>query len=189
MIGKIIKKNKGFTLIEIVVATGIFLIIFVIISDLAITFNRNPQELIYQKKLEREVDYCMEFLAQKIRTDNIDYSAYISDGQDLTSSADNPSDRLYLINQYGEHDNFYVSSNLYYDNGAVGENVNSANVVFDNIYFYIYPATDPFSEASTVNYQPRVTVSLQAHYTEDGVDYNDISIILQTTISSRFYDR
>ena len=190
MIGKQDKKERrGFTLIEVLVSTAIFIIIFVIIADLAILFNKNPQQVIRQKQVENDLDYAIEFLSQKIRTNTIDYDKYIDEIIDLTNvdSADNPTNILYLIDTNGNQTTFDLTSDkLRYES----TNITSNDVIIDTLNFYIYPTATPWEYDFIIekihnnNDQPRVTISITAHHVDD-----DTPIYLQTTISTRVYER
>jgi prepilin-type N-terminal cleavage/methylation domain-containing protein len=189
MIGK--RDNKGFTLIEILVSTAIFLIIFVIIADLAILFNKNPQQVIREKQVENELDYAMEFLAQKIRTNTINYERFIDDSIDLTDAADNPTNLLYLIDANNNATFFSLDSNrlTYWDSEGNDAAVTSQDVEIDSLNFYIYPTETPWeydfgSKMHNNNDQPRVTISITAHHVDD-----DTPIYLQTMVSTRVYER
>lgn len=183
MIGK--QDNRGLTLIEVLVATAIFMIIFVIIADLAILFNKNPQQVIRQKQVENDLDYAIEFLSQKIRTNTIDYSSYT----DLTTN--DPTNILRLIDKDNNQTYFEINRNRlkYWNSDGEDAYVTSDDVVIDGLNFYIYPAESPWeydygTKMHHNNDQPRVMISIAAHHVDD-----DTPIYLQTTISSRLYER
>lgn len=183
------QKQRGFTLIETLIAVAIFALIFVVVADIAIIFLKNPQKIMQTKKTESEMDYCMEFIAQKLRTNTIDYARYVSTSTDITLSSRNPSNILYLINDQGVQSYIYyrtTDSYLYYHDGSTSVTINSSEVIFSNIDFYISPTTDPFTEGTTtVNDQPRVTILMQGHYNTGSYE----SVDLQSTIVSRIYER
>lgn len=182
MIGKADK--KGFTLIEILMATAIFLVIFVIILDLTVLFTRHPEQIIRQKKLENEMSYTMDFIAQKIRMNKIDYSAY---DVPLTS----PSDALNLVDKNGYKSSFSLTAQgiLNYSYNPVHSN----EIVIDSARYYIDPVLDPYCDtfatgayqACGSNSQPLVTINISAHHKDDP----SLTQVLQTTILSRVYER
>jgi len=194
MRGKNRLNREGMTLIEMLVATAIFMIIVIVVVDLAILFNKNPEDMFRQKKLEREMDYTMEFIAQKIRTNKIDYDIYEGMVTDyLTKSWNNPSNRLYLYSNEDEHIYFAFDSNMitYYDSTGLSETLHSSDIIIDNAKFFIKPYKDPFIYDSTSGYsyneQPRVVISLQAHHVSDtDLEY---PLYLQTAITTRTYER
>jgi hypothetical protein len=185
MIGNIKSKNQGFTVIEALISAGMFIIIFVLIVDLAVIFTRHPEKIIRKKQIEIELSYAVEKISQKIRTSEIDYSKY-------SSPLVNPATTLHLINDIdGEIAITQTGTTLTMNS----DNLTSDKVVIDagQLHFFVNPTTDPFCDSYTTgsyivcssNAQPLVTISLLAHHVDDAAT----TINLQTTISSRVYER
>lgn len=179
-------KQRGFTLIEAVVAAGIFIIIFVLVIDLAVIFTRNPQRIIRQKQIETDVNYLMEKAAQKIRISNIDYDTYDLLGTPIS----NPDDFVYLIN---DSDGSFSISKSSGDILLNTDPLNSNKTVIDQFIVYVNPIDNPFCNnfetgayiACLSDTQPRVTMAILAHHVDDA----NITFNIQTTISSRIYER
>ncbi|MFA6028051.1 MAG: prepilin-type N-terminal cleavage/methylation domain-containing protein [Patescibacteria group bacterium] len=188
MTGKL--NNKGFSLIEVLVSMMIFLVIFIIVMDLTVLFTQHPEKIIRRKKLEGEMSYTMEFMAQKIRTNKINYALY-------SSPVGLSNITLYLIDSDGNQTRLSKSStqtNIYYYPSSGGSQaINSTDIVIDSISFRIYPLSNPYCDnfstgsyvACSFNEQPRVIINMVAHHALD----KSIKQVLQTAVVSRIYER
>jgi hypothetical protein len=181
-------RQKGFTIIEAVVASGVFA--FVVASALGIYMA--VMQLDGKTRSERAVHqntrFIMDYFAKEIRNGSIDYTAT------------NDSDTLTLVNQLGQQEIF--NYNTAGCNGGAGSvsacsvqltktgigttSLNSADVRVTRLRFYLNPNVDPFDLANDVHVQPHVTVvmrieSVNLKNTERG--YIDV----QSTFTVRDY--
>lgn len=186
-----IKKQDGYTLVEILVATTLFLLIFILIIDIAVIFTRDPQKIIRQKKLETELEYAVEQISREIRIDTIDYNY----------SFNTPDDDIYLLRRdlnqtHILHDSINKKVKIEaLENGIIvaEEYATTEKIEVTDLKFYIRPISEPFCDyfetgayqECSSDVQPRVTFSITARHADD---YN-IQTTLQTTASSRIYKR
>src|SRR3989344_5248443 len=92
-------KQKGFTLIEAVVATSVFSFIIVSILGVYLSTTQLDRKSRSQRAVAQNARFIMEYMAKEIRNGNIDYS-----------QANNPTN-LFLINQGLESEQFALAGN------------------------------------------------------------------------------
>lgn len=189
------KSQSGFTLVEMVVAVGLFSIVSVLIAQLFVLFNRSQIRSSLQQQVQSDARIMMAQISDRIRAGSIDYASYA--GGTITS----PETTLLLLDENGLSVTIAQSSSdtlcpsaqavpcllLSEDGGSTFTPLSSENFTVDTVNFYIDPSTDP-AEPAGPNIQPRVTFSLEL----TGIS-NDpaqqVSTTLQTTVSSRVYFR
>jgi len=137
--GKKSKKQKGFTLMEILVVMAVFLVSVVIIVDVFLLSLRSQRQTSQRQQVTANLRYVMEMISRQVRTSEIDYGY---------GSSAVPYSELHLIDQ--EKNNF-----VYYSaGGEVKMKVDGQesaltsldDVVVTNLDFYVDPVTNPFSE-------------------------------------------
>ncbi len=177
---KILNSQKGFTLIEAIVATAVFSVVVsgvigVYLSVLKLDRKTRAQRAVYDNSR-----FIMEFFAKEIRNGSVEYSVY---GGGILPNPD-----LYLRNQANEVEHFFLNgTNLVLNKNAGDTNMNSAGVKVTKLKFFISPTTDPYTPAKAANEQPHVTVVLEltSNY---GVGSNEeAKINLQDTFAMRIY--
>lgn len=189
-----IKNQKGFTYIELIVAVSIFSIIAVVIGSVFVLFSKAQAQTVVKEKLLSDGRHIIETIVKTIRTSKIDFDSY-------QMPILNPVNDLFLLNEKNERINFNVSTqncpteilkclkveNIYGNNLLSGYDVN-----IENLYFYIQPKIDPFKINSTGEYlsniQPQVTIVLQIS-AKTNLNKEPILLNLQTTVSSKKYVR
>ena len=142
---KRIKKNKGFTLLEIVVVLAIFSLLTTIIVDVYLLALRAQRQTSFQQLSLSSARYVTEVIAKEIRKSdlNYNYSGYQNGG--LTS----PVGFLALLDQDGNEVVFSTNAQ-----GAVvlttgGQNyllTNPDDLTVTTFNFYIQPLRSPFNE-------------------------------------------
>lgn len=196
------KNNQsGFTLVEVIVATAIFITVVVAmlgLFDYTLKVNRRVQAL---REVAQGTRTFVEALTREIRNGRIDYEA---GSWAVECDAENYSEAtaagyhksLALISRSGDKLCFY------FDNGALTLKKLTTNgeitatvfgstrfkVVPDTFRFFVYPITDPNDNSSGYPaIQPYVTVVSQFE-----LNVNDPTgparINYQTTISTDVYD-
>ncbi len=158
MFRKLLKKSeKGFTIIEAVVAAGVFA--FVVSSSLGVYMA--TMQLDAKSRAEREVlqngRFIMDYLAKEIRNGRIDYSRT------------NDTATLSLINQLDEEISLRFTGLGTYDiiltkTGVGSTRLNSDDVLVMNGMFRLSPDAghgDPFDLANDIHVQPHVMVTLE----------------------------
>ncbi|HEX9503919.1 MAG TPA: prepilin-type N-terminal cleavage/methylation domain-containing protein [Patescibacteria group bacterium] len=189
--------QKGFTLVESIVATAIFA--FVIVSILGVyiaVLNLDTRTRAYRAVADNS-RFIMDFLSKEVREGHINYTSYPS------GLVSNTTSDLYLINQNNEAERIYLFNqtqnqietntincltdicNLVLSKGSATSNLNSSSVKVTRLYFYATPDGDPFTAAKTYNLQPGVTVILQL--TSNIASRDNVKIDLESTFSTLYY--
>lgn len=191
-------ENKGFTIIEAVVATSVFAMAITAIAGSFLAVVRADQKSRAVRLVTENGRFITEFLTREVRNGSIDYPAYGG-----IAGSDNPvgqTSELNLINSQGEFERIFAS-NSSCTAGAVAEtagvlcltkigvattDLTSAGLTISNLHFYVYPRTDPFT-AGGPDRQPRVTFTFRLATTASAGLGETVSADLQSTVSSREY--
>jgi len=193
MIGDKIKKNqKGFTLMEMVVAAGIFAIVSVVISQLFIMNSRAQRRGGISQKVQSDARVMMNQISDRIRYGTIDYAAY------NLFPFTNPLEELNIIDEHGQPVTIRKGTTVCPVNSSpcleISEDggpffaMSSKNFRVNVVQFYLdpIPENDPRSGPPFVGgptSQPRVSFVLgiqgSARDSDVGTTY------VQTTVSSR----
>jgi prepilin-type N-terminal cleavage/methylation domain-containing protein len=186
-------KQSGFTLVEMVVAVGLFSIVSVLIAQLFVLFNRAQVRSSLQQQMQSDGRVMMAQIADRIRSASIDYVSY-------GGAISFPDDTLFLIDE----DNVAVTiaqtsiaANcpsaqstpclVISEGGADFSPLSSDSFTVDQVQFFIDPSTDP-AESGGDNIQPRVTFAIEMNAINSS-SIQQVSANLQTTVSSRVYFR
>jgi len=178
---KIIKNNKGFTLVEMLMAVAIFGIASVIIAATFINATNLERETASYQKLQNNSRYILEKIAKEIRAREI---VPIYPGENPASIID------FYPDEYGSVVSIYYDSagkNLVYNQDGLSDNLNSSDVAVEELKMFILPSKNPFSQEPVSNIQPRVTIYAKLKNKPESKYTNEL--IVQTTISSKFYKR
>lgn len=191
----IIKDRKGFTYIELIIVVSIFSIIVTIIGTTFILFSKAEVKTSINEHLLADGRYLLETIVRSVRTNKIDYSLY-------TSPIINPVEYLAVRNSDNNLIEFrFDESNC--PNGITscmmmthldGTGVLSGkNMNVDYAKFYIMPLLNPFDVDGTGNYasneQPSILMVLGLSSTKTTAEGIPVTIELQTTISTKAYER
>lgn len=176
--------QKGFTLIEAVVATSVFAFVISAVLGVYISVTQLDSKTRAQRAVTQNARYVMEYLAKEIRNGQIDFDSYPSGN---TSGVDQD---LYIINQAGEAEHFYLNgNNIVLSKIAGTTNLNSSSIIVTRFKTLVSPSTTPFtvSATPTVNEQPRVTIILEMASNYGNRANDQASISIQTTFAVRNY--
>lgn len=186
------KKNKGFTLMEMVVATALFLIATSISLGIFLSSLKANSSINARHEVENEIRYIMELVSKEIRLSTIYYDYYEEVYED---GVENPVPILALEDNFGNIVYFSLNADLsspgiiqmmLEDNGSWID-LNSEDVFVDSLDFYLSPPYNPFvQDLSEEIKQPMITLNLKAHYSKGD---NNGTINIQTSISSRQYKK
>jgi len=185
------KSQSGFTLVEMVVAVGLFSIVSVLIAQLFVLFNRAQVRSSLQQQMQSDARVMMAQLTDRIRAASINYPAY---GASVTS----PGNTLFLIDENGIEVTFAqtsVEANCpsaaatpcltVSEDGTNFSPISSDKFTVDLVQFYVDPTTDP-AEPTGPNIQPRVTFAVEMTAISNDPAQR-VKANLQTTVSSRVY--
>lgn len=196
-------KVGGFTLIELLVATVITGIMLTLVLASYWTFLQTQQKMAMSRELQSEIRFALNRFADKVRSSNIDYEAYlgIPAGQNCGSENAGGSKKLCLIDPSGT---FYYFEHADLDADTIPESfimgsdatsfsdaksnaqplLSPKKFNVESLNFSFSPAADPTTLANP-QMQPKVTVYIKVR-PQNGM-YQALVIESQTTISSRQY--
>ncbi|MFA6422051.1 MAG: type II secretion system protein [Candidatus Buchananbacteria bacterium] len=177
----IINNKKGFTLIEMLMAVAIFAVASVIIMSTFVNAINLEQQTANYQKLQNDGRYIVEKIAKEVRGREI---IPIYPGQNPTSSIN------FFPDEYDSIVSIYYdpnTKNLIYSQDGFADSLNSPNVEIEELKFFILPSKDPFSNVPISNVQPRATIYMKLKNKPAGKYAKEL--IIQTTISSKFYKR
>ena len=177
---------SGFTLIEVVVVLGIFLVASTAATSIFVSANKASRRTIAIERVGGDARWVMEKMVDDIRLATIDYDALHLDTEGKTS-------QLSFITQeqkafaYGLVDGAVVFT----PTGSItGTSITAKNVAVQRLDFYVWPAKSPFVLARDGRElgQPRVTIVFETE-TTGGKKEEQSRLSLQTTVSTRVYKK
>ncbi|MFA4871807.1 MAG: prepilin-type N-terminal cleavage/methylation domain-containing protein [Patescibacteria group bacterium] len=185
-------RNGGFTLVEVLVAMGIFAVVSVIISGISLNVNNLQQNTANYQRLQNDGRYIIEKLAREIRARELIYSVDELPTGELNFKSE--------LNFKKDEDNKSLSislatGNLIYsikdeETGQTKNDfLNAEDVNVLDVKFFVVPFfEDNWRTGLTKNAQPRVTILLKLENVAANPKYKK-ELILQTTVSSKVYKR
>jgi Tfp pilus assembly protein PilW len=176
-----LRTNKGFTLIEAVVATSVFAFVVTSVLGVYLATLQIDSKTRAQRAVTQNARFIMEFIAKEVRNGEINYSAYPGGSASSTN-------QLFIRNQLNEAERIFISgNNLVLTKPSGTTNLNSSGVRVTNARFYVSPNVNPLTAAKSANQQPSVTVILQltSNFGDGAADIATID--LQSTFSIRSY--
>ncbi len=173
------RRKSGFTLIEVIVAMGIFTTVSLIAVNLFVTVSGVQKRIASTQRIQEDMRYVIEAVAQQIRLGSINYYYYMDpnlngillNGNACTAGVDCAIDlypdpaassvtTLALIDQSGSYIYFSLRSNtLQYckkttklDPCGPGDwlNITPSQVSITGLRFIITPSADPFVDPGAV---------------------------------------
>ncbi len=178
---KIANSQKGFTLIEAVVATAVFAFVVSSVIGVYLSTFQLDRKTRAQRAVTQNARFILEFLAKEVRNGTINYPSY--PGGLIPANPD-----LYVENQANELERFFLNGQdvQLTKNGAT-TNLNSSGVKVTNMKFYIAPAGDPFTATKTYNNQPYATVVLELTSNYGNRPGETVKLNFQETFVTRNY--
>lgn len=181
--------RRGFTLLEILVATALFVVIVTILTDLFLVLERRRGAAAHELAVVQESQRVLADVAASVARGSLDFSP------DWPSAA--TSDELHLVTPDGTA-TIYRFGDFPECNHCLGKQVNGGEwtplnrpeVDLDTSQFGIAPTVNPFTiqpdGSYAVSEQPRVTIVLHAR---SAINSTIAPLTLQTTVVSRWYQR
>jgi prepilin-type N-terminal cleavage/methylation domain-containing protein len=160
------KKNRGYTIIEFLVALSIFVIVIVVVLGLFSMAIKGQRRLIAQQNVQENARYLMEFMAKEIR-------------MSVITSSNGTSGSLSLIRSDGNSVTYNITSGKLYRND--GQTSSDEVIITGNFY------VEGFGAGISDNKQPKVTITLGIQGTGNQAEEKS-KINIQTTLSQRNLD-
>lgn len=148
---------------EVVVATGIFVIMVLATLGIFSSVIKAQQNTLAQTRLEREAQLVMETMVKSIRSSRVDYDEYERITGQPDPAVPQPTSTLILINLSEERIRYQhnpVNFTLDVENSGITMPMSSDIVAITGLDFFIEPQANPFSASGPPATQPRVTVVL-----------------------------
>lgn len=188
------KNQRGFTLIEAIVATSIFAFAMVSIIGVYLSTVRINRRTDLIRTASENVRFISEYLSKEIRNGQLNYFGPAS-SPCVVPPFTSPSNTLSIVNVDGERLCFYLgtASGLVSSagphlwlikNNLAAVKINSSNVSITSLNFYVSPTANPYSASLKV--QPRV--SLIGTLKANSSTQDNVTMPIQTTISIPVYD-
>ncbi len=182
-------QQAGFTLLEMTVSMGVFLILFTLTLSIYSSTLSTERQSVQLSKLQQEAQLIMEIIAKKIRTGKVNYDFYTLNQVDSV----NGEIELALLDEYGNATVFrYNNNSLEVCTESCGtqaapndSNFNvipASDVVINNLKFYITPSNNPFTTTNQNPEFPKVTIVINLENTTGGSTRN---LIIQQTVPQR----
>src|SRR3989338_9620000 len=178
------KNNCGFTLLEMTVALGIFIILFTLTLGIYSQSLKAEQLTIQMSKLQKESQLIMEVIAKKIRSSKIDYSYY--DGG--TVNVSDGESQLALLDKSGYQTVFRFAGGSIEvciedcKTGGVFTSIPAADVSITSLTFFITQDKNPFTLDNPPEEFPKVTMVINLQNTSGT---NTRNLFVQQTIPQR----
>lgn len=193
------KNNRGFTLVEMLVAMAIFVIFVGVILNSYTTIVRSQREANEYRIMYSEAREMFDYLSLKLRDGMVDYGFYREGGvggvmDSLVLVSKDASERIYLSYDPADED-FDVKVNAFdgkNDLDLLSEFSFGDEVKIKELSFYVSPSNDPydndFYDQDAIQFQPKVTVYARFERELSGAR-EPFVMDLETTVSSRVYNQ
>jgi prepilin-type N-terminal cleavage/methylation domain-containing protein len=201
----------AFTLLEMLIAITVFTIFIGFAISTYLAFHRADQEVLAQRSVMLEIQGTMNLLSQAVKENKIYYEDEESGGRfDILSGArsslfsgflsqhEKNSTTLELISPDGQTlyvyawngDEETLSLESYDADGNLltgPELLHNETTRVTAVNFRIFPDEDPYQNATDNDIQYQPTVQLSLSFTVPGRIHEELTVDLQTLVTSRFY--
>ena len=187
---KVKQKNKGFSILELLVSIALFTVAIVTGAGLVLAISTAQKKAVSLQEIQDNIGFAFEAMSREIRTGKNYYCGV--DNSDLKLTAEDVKDcpiggvpdggvLFSFVNQLGQTAVYRVFNGQLEkssDGGSTFLALTSDKVDINNMKFYVY------GSSSADDIQPKAIVVLGAKTGEKFV----LEINLQTTISQRIID-
>ena len=193
--------SAGFTLLENLVALGLFMIVMVTVTEVYGITTRANRILESTGFVSADIRRFVEEVNKELRVGTIDYTAYKNDSALVLQEG---VSTLHIRGRNGEQVTFALNgdesgfaqlevSRQYSGTNTQISTILSRKITVENLTFLIRPLVDPFvvdpiTGAYKANQQPRVTIVLRARL-KNPIRNVDGMLDFQTTTVSRLLRR
>ncbi|TES96829.1 prepilin-type N-terminal cleavage/methylation domain-containing protein [Patescibacteria group bacterium] len=187
--------SAGFSLIESLIATAIFVVVVAIGAGVFLTVSRAQHKAISVSEAQKDTRFALEAIVKEVRMGTIDFKYYEDNKIDLEGEVNElaiyGSSKEYLVfRKVGgdqEGGQLEVAINPSYQKLPGNfQSMIRENVEIKKLSFYISPSESPYKEGGEKK-QPRVTIILQSEVKDQDDPVKTVKIDLQTTVTSRVY--
>jgi len=197
-IKKIVKNNKGFSLIEMLVATMMFVILTIMITSIFQTVVKGQYQAIAVQSVQESLRFTLEMISKELRSakknyidtdaDGIGDAKEYLDGYGSSNKVYNTGvfgangDDLHFVNKYGEHIRYYIDDGdkrLYINRDGTSLPITPDELEVSNLNIRI----DDDVIGAFHEIQPIVTIRMDAK-----LPNYVYKVEIQTTITSRYYE-
>lgn len=198
-----ITAKRGFTLLEMVIALGIFAVATTYSVSIFVQSNQTQKRTANIYRVLSDTRYTMEVMAREIRLGRINYQYYQDQGIDLTNlpltgeqavlALTNVAGEAIMFKRMAVDNRFVIQIQALVDGVETWQDITPEDLSIEKLAFYITPSVDPFilNDGASVygsDEQPKVTIVLQAKSLHPDLTAEKI-FNLQTTVSTRTYLR
>lgn len=180
------RSPRAFTLLETIVAIGIFVLISGVVIDIFLTSGRTERQGVARQQVVSSARVALEIITRELRLGAPEHFHFGLVASPVLSVRRSDG----LVSQYG------FSPSLIPNQLAVCTGLPCLNADFRALTIaraqvvdfkvYTWPASDPFAPGATVNEQPRTTIALTVRSGRPG---ETVTTTVQTTVVSRRYVR
>ncbi len=176
--------KKGFTLVELMVAIGVFVIVATASLSIYMAVLNLSHETTAKTRIQQETQFLLEVLAKKIRTSLVDYDYYLAHPGILDVSGE--ASQLVLKVDSDQYIFKQKDSSIAVGFNPASENdykiIPTTNVSISDLKFFINPTTNPYSLSAPPASQPYVTISLEVSSVRGR---QSASLLVQETVPQR----
>lgn len=171
------KNNRGFTLMEMIVAIALFSAAMLSVTELFQMMVEGQRNSLAAQSVQESLRYTQEVISKEIRMAQKSGAAECSGISDKVYETN--SDKLYFKNMDGKCVTYELDSGKFkITRGTDSGYITPANITIANLKFVVH---------NDVLIQPFVTIKMDAEYNTNK-EINKSKIKIQTTISSRHYE-
>ncbi len=193
---KLIKQKRGFTLVELLVAMGIFVTFISVLMGSYTSIVRAQRETNDYRAMYSEGRRVFDTMVEEFRAGMVDYghsehSCYHS------SEFSGGVKSVNLVRKDGAKAKVYLDGeNLFLqeeNEGVVDEviQLNSEGLKVSDFDVSVYPVVDPYDPQYVFEnkYQFHPSVTIAATFTKERINKEPFEFKLQTSVSSRIYNQ
>ncbi len=185
--------QRGFSLIESMIATAIFVVVVVVGTGIFLTVSRAQQKTTVTSGTQQDIRFALEGIAKEVRMGTIDSKYYFDNNIDTDKAVDQlaiitNNKRHYLFRKNNDEQIEVAINSDYYSSPANFEIMTQENTNIKDLTFFI---TDPgygIGGGPFEKKQPRVTIIIQLAGEEGENPDESTTLNLQTTVASRLYE-
>ncbi len=179
---KILKKGKGFTLIEIAVSIGIFLIILISASGILVSAIKNQRRNLSSQEILSQTSYALEYMSRAMRMAKKDDLGGINCllGDKINYEITHSGQGIKFLNSKDECQEFFL------ENGQLKENKDGNADFLTSDNFLVNSFNIAVSgQGQTDELQPKATIFLDIQAVNQD---SPARLKIQTTVSQRNLD-